>query len=77
MPMDFPDMKSLELAAECHGFRKPNPDESEAAYRAALANHVEPIDFVESCEIRSGKGWDKFSEEDTFDMLRRSAGSGR
>lgn len=70
--MDFPDMKSLKSAAEVHGFRQPNEGESEADYRNALADHVEPRDLVESCEIRSSKGWDKFSESDNLNMLTRS-----
>ena len=73
MPMDFPDMKSLECAAECHGFHKPNDGETEAEYRSALADHVEPIDLVESMEIRSGHGWDKFSKGENMIMLMRSA----
>lgn len=73
MPMDFPDMNSLKQAAEVHGFRQPNEGESEQEYRAALADHVEPRDFVESCEIRSSRGWDKFTETDTLSMLSRSA----
>lgn len=47
--------------------------ESEAAYRAALADHVQPHDLVEAMEIRTGRGWDKFSEAENFDMIRRSA----
>lgn len=72
MPMDFPDMKSLEFAAKCHKFRKPNEGETEPEYRNALANHVEPIDLIESMEIRSSVGWDKFSEQDNLNMLARS-----
>ena len=73
MPMSFPDMKALEQAAEVHSFRKPNEGESEKTYRDALADHVEPIDFIESLEIRNGVGWNKFSDEQNRDMLRRSA----
>jgi len=69
MPMDFPDMESLEDAAERWKFRKPNKDETEEQYRAALADFVAPKDFVESCEIRNKVGWDKFSEGQEFDML--------
>lgn len=72
MPRDFPDMNSLKSAAKVHNFRQPNNGESEAEYRSALASHVEPIDFIESCEIRTSKGWDKFSEADNMDMLSRS-----
>lgn len=71
MPMDFPDMKSLEMAAEVHGFRKINENETEQEYRSALASHVEPRDYVESCEIRNGKGWDKFSDAENMMMVLR------
>lgn len=56
MPMSFPDMKSLKFAAQCHKFREPNEGETEAAFRKALADHVKPIDFIESQEIRTSKG---------------------
>ncbi len=71
MPMDFPDMKSLIDAAEVHGFRLPYEHEDVAGYRTAVANHVAKIDFVESEEIRNGKGWDKFSPSENLMMLRR------
>ena len=61
MPMDFPDMESLKRAAKVHGFRELNENEAEPEYRAALADHVQLCDIVESMEIRSGKGWDKFN----------------
>jgi hypothetical protein len=65
MPMDFPDMASLIRHAELitPSFRKPLEGESEEHYRAALADHVEPLDFVESQEIRNKVGWDKFSKD--------------
>ena len=69
--MDFPDMKSLIFCAKVHKFREPNPEESEESYREALADHVEPIDFIESCEIRNKLGWNRFSEEQNKDMLQR------
>jgi len=69
MPMDFPDMDSLRYAAMIHSFRQPNEDEPEKEYRQALANHVMAIDFVESCEIRFGIGWDKFTDEQNMEML--------
>ena len=71
MPMNFPDMKSLEQAAEVHQFRKPKPDESENEYRKVLADHVAPRDFVESQEIRNKVGWDQWDESQTRDMLIR------
>jgi hypothetical protein len=76
MPMDFPDAKSLIEAADCHKFRQPKEDETIGQFRTALADHVRNIDFIESEEIRNGKGWDKFSESENIAMLKRSgAGS--
>lgn len=72
MPMSFPDMKSLVSAAEVHKFRPPTSDESEADYRSALADHVAFIDFVESQEIRTGKGWNQWNDDEAKDMLLRS-----
>ena len=71
MPMDFPDMKSLKLAAEVWKFRKPNFDETEQQYRTALADFVAPKDLIESCEIRNKVGWDRFTKAQNDDMLRR------
>lgn len=72
MPMDFPDMKSLIRAAECWKFRQPNDGEQELAYRKELADFVAPQDFIESEEIRNGKGWDKWDKGENAAMLARS-----
>lgn len=71
MPRDFPDMKALISAAKDHNFRQPSDGEPEIEFRIALADHVRPIDFIESEEIRNSVGWDKFSEQQNLDMLRR------
>jgi hypothetical protein len=76
MPMDFPDMKSLKDAAEVHKFRQPNEGETEQDYRKALADHVLPLDFVESQEIRTSKGWDQWNEGETADLLMRAVNRG-
>ena len=73
MPMDFPDMNSLKSAAEVHKFRQPLDGETEVSFRRALAEHVRPIDFVESEEIRNGVGWDKFSAAENLGMLSRAS----
>ena len=73
MPMDFPDMKSLKSAADVHRFRQPNDGESEDDFRAALADHVQPIDLIESLEIRNKVGWNQFTDAQNRDMLKRSA----
>ena len=69
MPMDFPDFDSLKRAAQVHKFREPRDGESERDFRRALATHVRDIDLVESMEIETGKGWDKFSDADNTAML--------
>jgi hypothetical protein len=71
MPMDFPDMKSLIYAAQCHKFREPTEEESEEDFRSALADHVQPIDYIESLEIRNKVGWDRFTDAQNIDMLLR------
>lgn len=72
MPMNFPDMKALEHAAENWKFRKPNDGETEAQYRTALADFVSPQDFIESEEIRNKVGWDKWDEGQKSSMLVRA-----
>ena len=62
MPMDFPDMNSLRMAAKVHKFRQPNEGEPEIEYRTALADHVAPRDYIESEEIRNGVGWNKWND---------------
>lgn len=71
MPMDFPNMDSLKRAAEVHKFRQPNEGETEQQYRTALADYVRPIDFIESQEIRTSKGWDQWNDAESLDMLKR------
>ncbi len=73
MPMDFPDMKSLIQVAECHKFRPPFEGEEEHEYRTKLADHVQPIDLLESMEIRTKVGWDKFTKSNELETLFRSA----
>ena len=72
MPMDFPDFPSLLSAAEVHGFRDARMGESEENYRKELADHVAPRDLVESEEIRNKVGWDRFTDEQNMDMLKRN-----
>lgn len=73
MPRDFPDLRSLEMAAEVWKFRARRDNEAENQYRVALADFVAPKDLVESEEIRNGVGWDKFSERDNAAMILRAA----
>lgn len=72
MPMDFPNLQSLERVAEYWSFRPRRYDETEDEYRRALADFVEPRDMIESMEIRTGKGWDQFTTEDNRQLIKRS-----
>lgn len=76
MPTDFPDMRSLEQAAECWKFRSPKDGESQNEYRTALADFIKPKDHIESMEIRHGRGWDKWSKQQGIDALTDKAGAG-
>lgn len=71
MPMSFPTMDSLRRAAEVHKFRPPIDAEAERDYRNALADHVASRDFIESQEIRTGKSWDQWDDDEKKDTLRR------
>ena len=71
MPMDFPDLKSLKFCAKAHKFREINDGESEDDYRNALANHVEPRDFLESQEIRNKVGWDQWTDGQSEDIIKK------
>lgn len=71
MPRDFPDLKSLERAAEMWKFREIKEGESEEDFRNALADFVADKDLVESEEIRNKVGWDKFTDGQNRKMLQR------
>lgn len=75
MPMSFPLMEHLKATAEVHEFRQPNPDETELHYRNCLADFIEPIDLIESHEIRTGKGWDQWTDAEKEALLKRRLGS--
>jgi hypothetical protein len=66
-------MESLKAAAEIHKFRQPNEGESEPDFRYALADHVVAIDFIESEEIRTGHGWNKFTPPERHELLGQVA----
>lgn len=73
MPMDFPDMQSLINCGEVWKFRAPNPGETEQQYRKALADFVQPQDLIESQEIRTSKGWDKWNDAENTELVVRGA----
>lgn len=72
MPMDFPDMDSLIEHADMHMFRKPNPDETEAEFREALAVYVAEVDLVEAEEIRHKVGHDKWTPGQSMSSMFRA-----
>lgn len=74
MPMDFPDMSSLTQRATQRDFRQPHEGETEAQFRAAFADFMQPIDLVESMEIRTCRGWDNMNKVQTNEMLSRQVG---
>ena len=67
MPMNFPDFDSLKRMGEMLCFRKPNEGAREQEDRNALAD-FDP-DPIESQEIRTGKGWDKWNEAENLVAL--------
>ncbi len=69
MPMNFPDMRSLEITAEVHQFRQPEKNEAEADFRKALAEHVISRDRIEAFEILFGVGWDQWNDEQKMQSL--------
>ena len=72
MPMSFPDMDSLKRAAGIWKFREPDKDETEEHYRTELADFVVTKDSVESMEIRTGSGWDKWDTNQQKESMRRA-----
>ncbi len=73
MPMSFPDLESLKHAAKVHNFREMLEGESEELYRHNLADHVTPYSNIEGHEIRTGKGWDKWTAEDNVNLFLYAA----
>jgi hypothetical protein len=74
VPMSYPDMASLERTAEMFKFRPPHEGESEHDFRNALADFVEvhpDSNVIGGMEIRTGKGWDQFTDAENLEMLLR------
>jgi hypothetical protein len=69
MPMDFPDIHSLEMAARCWHYRSPYPNETDVEYRLALAKYVAHQDIIEAYEIKFGVGWDRWSDAQKVESL--------
>lgn len=71
MPMDFETHEKVVEHAEMTGFRQLKEGESEVDYRKAYADHHHSADPIEAHEIRTGKGWDKWNDEEKKDALKR------
>jgi hypothetical protein len=69
MPMNFPDMESLETRAGQRGFRKPRENETEEIYREEFADFMKDVYIIESGEIRCKFGWDKWNPIDALKMI--------
>lgn len=64
--MNYPN---LQQAAEIYNFRKQEPDEAEADYRAAMANRVVAIDPTAAMEIKLNKPHDDFTDDELLTLL--------
>ena len=73
MPMNFPDLKALRDAFDHPKMLPYREGESEPEYRERCAVwSVERWgDHVQAQEIRSGKGWDRWSDDEAAQLLRR------
>uniref|UniRef100_A0AB39CDP0 Uncharacterized protein n=1 Tax=Pseudomonas phage HRDY3 TaxID=3236930 RepID=A0AB39CDP0_9VIRU len=69
MPRDFESPSEVRGAAKRWKFRAQREDESDVEFRAALADHVKGKDLIESMEIRTGKGWDRWDATEKQMML--------
>ena len=73
MPLDFNSLQKLLNHAEMIGFRPIGEEETMAEYRKEYAKHREQDtkypDPVEAHEIRTGKGWDKWTDAEFDDFL--------
>lgn len=64
MPMTYDTLDTLLHAAECYEFREILLSETQDEYRNALADHVHTVSPIAGHEIRTGRGWDEWSQED-------------
>jgi len=72
MPRDFESATEVRGAAKRWKFRDQRENESDAEFREALADHVKDKDLVESMEIRTGKGWDRWNDIEKGLMLAQA-----
>lgn len=71
MPLDFDTAEKIINRAKITRFRDMREDETLGQYRQALVDHVASVDPIEAHEIRTGKGWDKWTDEEFEDFMTR------
>lgn len=73
MPMDFPDLAALRAAFDHPTLVSYRAGESETDYRerCAVWSEIEWNDRGQAHEIRTGKGWDQWSQDDNIAFLNR------
>lgn len=76
MPMDFPDLAALRAAFDHPNMLLYQADETCADYRERCAVWSEILldDPVMAMEVRLGRGWDKWTDADRRDFLKRTVG---
>lgn len=78
MPIDFPDLEALRRSFD-HPTMLPYRDgETEIEYRERCAVWSEEKwnDHIQAHEIRTRKGWDKWSQGQQMELLKRKLGPG-
>ncbi len=68
MPRTFDSFERVQMVARFLSLREPLQNETLEDYRCFVADR-DP-DKVEAMELRTGRGWDKFTEKDKTDLLR-------
>ena len=69
MPVTFDDERMVSDGA--YLFRPIRSDETLAEYRKAFANDQDREDPVQAHEIRTGKPWDEWTNDQFFDLVTR------
>jgi hypothetical protein len=70
MPLTF--TVEILLKEGAYFFRPKTEDESIEDYRKAYADKVQKKDVVEAHEIRTGRPWNKWTDEDKSDFTKRA-----
>jgi hypothetical protein len=70
MPVTFTDERLLSFGARL--YREKRPDETIEAYRSFIADSHQKVDPIEAHEIRTGKGWNKWSDPEFGELVAKS-----